>query len=214
MIFFVTKVPPVCSSITIIIIYTIISYKSYYFEQWIFKRHSKEYFNNINIIIIINYLCDLLLLKVISQPINSFSQVSHDHRSCEGNLSNCVEKPEKVRTSTGFEPVTSWYRRNALSNWAMKPLTLGARHLWVLMSPWRMDVKWCMKCFIYWTVDLSNVSGFIAQLDRASHWYREVTGSDPVEVLTFSGFCSQLLKLRSQLRWSWLTWYHLLFGSS
>ena len=51
-----------------------------------------------------------------------------------------------------------------------------------------------------------NVSGFIAQLVRASHRYREVTGSNPVEVLTFSGFCSQLLKLRSKLRWSWLTW--------
>ena len=30
-----------------------------------------------------------------------------------------------------------------------------------------------------------NVSGFIAQLVRASHRYREVTGSNPVEVLTF-----------------------------
>ena len=33
----------------------------------------------------------------------------------------------------------------------------------------------------------SNVSGVIAQLLRASHRYREVTGSNPVEVLTFSG---------------------------
>ena len=45
-----------------------------------------------------------------------------------------------------------------------------------------------------------NVSGFIAQLVRASHRYREVTGSNPVEVLTISGFCSQFLKLRSKLR--------------
>ena len=42
-----------------------------------------------------------------------------------------------------------------------------------------------------------NVSGFIAQLVRASHRHREVTGSNPVEVLTFSGFYTQLLKLRS-----------------
>ena len=33
-----------------------------------------------------------------------------------------------------------------------------------------------------------NVSGFIAQVVRASHRCREVTGSNPVEVLTFSGF--------------------------
>ena len=45
-----------------------------------------------------------------------------------------------------------------------------------------------------------EVSGFIAQLVRASHRYREITGSNPVEVLTFLGFYTQLLKLRSQLR--------------
>ena len=33
-----------------------------------------------------------------------------------------------------------------------------------------------------------NVSGFISQLVRASHRYREVTGSNPAEVLNFSGF--------------------------
>ena len=48
----------------------------------------------------------------------------------------------------GFEPVTSRYRSDALTNWAMKPLTLGAGHLWVLMSTWRVDVTWYMKCFI------------------------------------------------------------------
>ena len=43
-------------------------------------------------------------------------QVSHDHRSFERNLSNCEQKPEKVRTSTEFEPVTSRYRCDALTN--------------------------------------------------------------------------------------------------
>ena len=38
-----------------------------------------------------------------------------------------------------------------------------------------------------------NVSGFIAQFVRASHRYREVTGSNPVDVLTFAGFFTQLL---------------------
>ena len=42
-----------------------------------------------------------------------------------------------------------------------------------------------------------NVSGFITQLVRASHRYREVMGSNPVEVLFFLGFSTQLLKLRS-----------------
>ena len=29
------------------------------------------------------------------------------------------------------------------------------------------------------------------------------------KITTLSGFCSQLLKLRSKLRWSWLTWFQI-----
>ena len=32
--------------------------------------------------------------------------------------------------------MTARYRWDALTSWAVKPLTLGAGHLWVLMSPW------------------------------------------------------------------------------
>ena len=42
-----------------------------------------------------------------NQGLQDLLQVSHDHRSFECNLSNCEQKPEKVRTLTGFEPVTS-----------------------------------------------------------------------------------------------------------
>ena len=58
---------------------------------------------------------------------------SYEPRKFKRNLSNCVEKPEKSRTSAGFEPVTSRYRCDGLTNWAMKPLMLGAGHLWVHM---------------------------------------------------------------------------------
>ena len=125
-----------------------------------------------------------------------WNQVSHDHRSCERNLSNCEQKPEKVRTSTGFEPVTSRYRCDALTNWMFQYMKHFIYHFTSILHALIRTHKW----------PAPNVSGVIAQLVRASHQYREVTGSNPVEVLTFSGFCSQLLKLRSQLRWSWLTW--------
>ena len=59
--------------------------------------------------------------------------------------------------------MTSRYRCYALTNWAMKPLTLGAGHLWVLMGPWRMDVKWYMKCSIYWTADLKSSKPWSSQ---------------------------------------------------
>ena len=60
--------------------------------------------------------------------------------------------------------MTSRYRCNALTNWAMKPLTLGAGHLWVLMSPWRTGVKWYMKCFICWTADMKSNKLWSSQL--------------------------------------------------
>ena len=65
----------------------------------------------------------------------------------------------------------------------MMPLfaTREWHRLWIFTNE-SFYVKWYMKCFIYW---------------RASHRYREITGSNPVEVLTFSGFYAQLLKLRS-----------------
>ena len=53
---------------------------------------------------------------------------SYDPRSYERNFCKCVEKSEKFRTAMGFEPMTSRYRCDALINWAMKPLTLGASH--------------------------------------------------------------------------------------
>ena len=51
--------------------------------------------------------------------------------------------------------------------------------------------------------DIWNVSYSELRIWKSS----KPTGSNPGEVLTFSGFCSQLLKLRSKLRWSWLTWF-------
>ena len=44
--------------------------------------------------------------------------------------------------------------------------------------------------FISWTHNwpAPNISGFIAQLVKASHQYREVTGSNPVKSWIFSGF--------------------------
>jgi len=43
----------------------------------------------------------------------------------------------------------------------MKPLTFGAGHLWVLMSPWRMDVKWHMKCSLDFKSTFQYMKHFI-----------------------------------------------------
>ena len=59
-------------------------------------------------------------------------------RCSERNLCNYVKKPEKnFWTSTGSEPVTSRLPVQFSTNWAMKPLTLGAGQLWVHMFPWK-----------------------------------------------------------------------------
>ena len=127
--------------------------------------------------------------------------------------------------STGFEPVTSlsWLERRTgvarsrvqtpLKSWLFQVSIhncLNCVHNCDDHS--LLDFKSAaqyMKHFIYHFTSIlhglirthkwptPNVSGFIAQLVRASHRCREVTGSNPVEVLTFSGFYTQLLKLRS-----------------
>ena len=61
----------------------------------------------------------------------SIHQMKNDPRSYERNLCNCVRSLKKFRTSTGFEPVTWWYWCDALTNWAVKPLMLGASQLCV-----------------------------------------------------------------------------------
>ena len=65
-----------------------------------------------------NFLLTLVNLTLLYSILTNtnHTQVSHDHRSFKRNLSNCEQKPEKVRTSTGFEPVTSRYRCDALTN--------------------------------------------------------------------------------------------------
>ena len=80
-----------------------------------------------------------------SRTTNETFKWSYDPRSYERNFYNCLKKPEKFRTSTGFEPVNPRYRCDTLTNWSMKPLTLGAGHLWVPMFPWgtyHFIVKW------------------------------------------------------------------------
>ena len=114
---------------------------------------------------------------------------SYDLRSCEHNFCNCVEKPEKFRTSTGFEPVTSRFRCDALTNWAMKALTLGAGHLWVLMVPWGMNQWWngiwnesYMNCGyeIKWSYDLRSCERNFCNCVEKPEKFRTSTGFEPV----------------------------------
>ena len=90
----------------------------------------------------------------------------------------------KFRTSTGFEPVTSRLSVRCSTNWAMKPLKLGAGQLWVHVPVKEMSVN-----------ERRNKS-YMNCGNEMKKW------SNPIEVLNFfSGFFTQLHKLRSQLRW-------------
>ena len=68
----------------------------------------------------------------------------------ERNFSNCEEKPENFRTSTGFEPVTLRCQCDVITSWALKPLILVAGRLWVQIFLWWMNQwrKWYMKWII------------------------------------------------------------------
>ena len=114
---------------------------------------------------------------------------SYDLRSYERNFYNCAEKPEKFRTSTGFEAVTSQFRYDALTNWAMKPLTLRAGHPWVLMFPWGINQWWngiwtesymnCV-CKIKWSYDLRSYERNFYNCVEKPEKFRTSTGFEPV----------------------------------
>ena len=61
---------------------------------------------------------------------------------------------KKFRTSTGFEPVTSRLPVRFSTNWAMKPLTLGAGQLWVHMFPWKKWVLMIYEINHIWTAEM------------------------------------------------------------
>ena len=108
----------------------------------------------------------------------------NDRRS-EHNLCNCVKKPEKKKFSREFFFQASL--RNCIN------CVHCDDHFFIFMSflQFIYDIFHISLTHFFhgniWTHNLpaSNISGFIAQLVRASHWYREVTGSNPVEVLNF-----------------------------
>ena len=125
-----------------------------------------------------------------------------DRRS-ERNLCNCGKKPEKIQDFNGV-----WTRDLAIpvrcsTNWAMKPLTLGAGQLWVHMFPWKKWVLMIYEINHIWTAEMKwkwrndrrsernlcncvkKPEGFKAQLVEHRTGNREVTGSNPVEVLNF-----------------------------
>ena len=89
------------------------------------------------------------------------------------------------------------------TNWAMKPLTLGVGQL--ELNIW--FISYIINTHFFhgniWTHNwpAPNVSGFIAQLLEHCTGIREVTGSNPLEVLNFfSGFFTQLHRLPSLRR--------------
>ena len=79
---------------------------------------------------------------------------------------------KKSRTSTGFEPLTSLLPVRCFTNWAMKPLS------WEQVNFFHGNI---------WTHNwpAPYVSGFKAHLVAHRTGNREVTGSNPVEVLDF-----------------------------
>ena len=88
--------------------------------------------------------------------------------------------------------------------------TLGAGHLLVLMSPWSMDVKWSMKCFIYLTADLKSSELWSSQLwmqFKQLHieaWKsQDFHGFEPV---TLSYYCDTLTNWRWELVFCKLWW--------
>ena len=124
--------------------------------------------------------------------------------SSVASLLSWLERRTSIARSRILTPLKFWLFQASIRN------CLNCVHNWDNHSSlvFKSAVQY-MKHFIYHFTSIlhglirthkwppPNVSGFIAQLVRASHRYCEVTGSNLVEVLTHSGFYTQLLKMRS-----------------
>ena len=79
-------------------------------------------------------------------------------------FSNCIEKPEKFRTSTGFEPMPSRCRCGAVTHWPMKPLMLGVGQLSMSHNQWialKAHSDWLLKLRISFAIHLrTTCTGF------------------------------------------------------
>ena len=105
-------------------------------------------------------------------------KVKSDHRSKFSNLSNWKEEAWNIRASKGFEPVTSAMAVRCSTNWAAKPHIRGSVFLLNSYLPvqWN-DVKYIWTQQINLAMRLEHHTGIA-----------EVTGSNPVGALIFSGF--------------------------
>ena len=141
-------------------------------------------------------------------------------------------KRKKFRTSTRFQPVTSRFTGAMLYQLSYEVTDVGSRSIvgsyvnvkeMIVNDIWNKSYmncgnemkKWSsqwtqfMQCIWAHNWPAPNVSGFIVHLVEHRTGNREVTGSNPVEVLNFfSGFFTQLHKLRS-LRRSFLHFHFI-----
>ena len=69
-------------------------------------------------------------------------------------LQLCKEAWKKFRSSMGFKPMTSRLPVQCSTNWAIKPLTLGAGQLWVHLFRWKKWVLMIYEINHIWTVEM------------------------------------------------------------
>ena len=71
------------------------------------------------------------------------------------HLCNCLKRPEKKNSGLqwGLNPWPRDYRWCS-TNWAMRPLTLGAGQWWVRMFPWKKWVLMICEINHIWTAEM------------------------------------------------------------
>ena len=123
--------------------------------------------------------------------------MKNDPRSCDRNFYNCVKKPEK-KNSGLQRSLNPWPRDNRCdalptelgSHWRWEQVNcksyvksfdfISAVHIWFISY-----ASFTYISFTNTQLTCSQRQWLHSSVGRASHRYREVTGSSPVEVLNF-----------------------------
>ena len=97
---------------------------------------------------------------IISVNINLVNDIwNKSYMNCRNEMKRMIVAvnviyAKKLRTSTGFEPVTSRLPVRCSTNWAMNLLTLGVGQLWVHMFPWKKWVLMIHEINHIWTAEM------------------------------------------------------------
>ena len=113
-----------------------------------------------------------------------------------------LRKEAWKKTSTRFEPVTSQLPVQCSTNWAMKPLTLGAGQLWVHMFPGMKEMSVRKKrTSKNWSGQIINLCNLLHLLDILRLFQGGKGGTNSVKTEKLRALLHYFRRITRESKW-------------